>query len=245
MDFVDRAIGYAHGVIDGSVGACEFTKQACQRQLDDLQRDDWEYEFRASAANRVCDFVSMLPHVKGEWAGKEIALGDWQCFIYTTFFGWVRKSDGVRRFRTSYVEVPRKNAKSTMSSGVALYCLTADKEAGAEVYSAATHTEQARIVFDDARVMVDHSPELRKALGVTTLRHSVFVESTASIFKPLSRESGGNLDGLNIHCAVIDELHAHKDRGIYEVIETATGSRRQSVLLVDHDGRIQPGWNLL
>ena len=119
---------------------------------------------------------------------------------------------------------------STLSSVVALYCLSADGEAGAEIYSAATTRDQARIVWNDAKQMAIKSPGLRKKFGVETTAHTVHVTSTASLFKALSRDQGGNLDGLNTHCAIIDELHAHKTRDVFDVMETSTGAREQPLL---------------
>lgn len=204
---------------------------ACERQRRDLARKGWRYRFNIEAAERVCQFIELMPHVKGEKASARelIKLEDWQCFILTTVFGWVDAA-GYRRFKTVYTEVPRKNAKSTLSSGVALYMLAADGEAGAEVYSAATTREQARIVFGDARQMVLRSPDMREALGVQASTHSVFQTDTGSSFKALSRDQDGNLDGLNVHCGIVDELHGHKDRGVWDVLLTATGARRQPLL---------------
>jgi phage terminase large subunit-like protein len=147
----------------------------------------------------------------------------------TAVFGWVHHITGLRRYREGYVEVPRKNAKSTLSSGLALFMLSADGEHGAEVYSAATTKDQARIVFDDARAMAERTPDLRTYLGVAIMQHSITVAHRASKFLPLSAE-GSTLDGLNVHFAVIDELHAHKTRAVYDVIDTARGAREQSLL---------------
>ena len=231
-DYVGIAHQYARDVVEGRIPACAYVKQACQRQLDDLARewtDEFPYVFATTLAERVCRFVEHLPHIKGKWAGKPIVMEPWQVFILSTVFGWVRE-DGSRRFRVVYTEVPRKNAKSTISSGVGLYLLAADEEGGAEVYSAATTRDQARIVWNDAKCMVDRTEGLRRRFGVSTGAHSIYVEDTASLFKALSRDQGGNLDGLNVHGAIIDELHAHKTREIYDVVETATGARTQPLI---------------
>ncbi|EFI5666363.1 terminase large subunit, partial [Escherichia coli] len=134
----------------------------------------------------------------------------------------------VRRFRTAYNEVARKNAKSTLSSGIGLYMTGADGEGGAEVYSAATTRDQARIVFEDAKNMVRKA---RSTLGrlFDFNKLAIYQEQSASKFEPLSSDAN-NLDGLNIHCAIIDELHAHKTRDVWDVLETATGARLQSLL---------------
>ena len=141
-------------------------------------------------------------------------------------FGW-RRQDGLRRFRTAYCAVPRKNGKSTLSAGLGLYLLVADGEQGAEVYSAATSRDQARIVFDEAKRMVQASPALRRRVEV--LINNLHVKATASRFMPLSSDSS-TMDGLNVHGAIIDELHAHKSRNVVDVLDTATGARRQPLL---------------
>lgn len=241
--YVDQANAYIAGVLDGSIPACKWTKAACQRQLDDLARadvGDWSYEFSIGRAEHVCRFIELLPHIKGRWAGQPLELMPWQIFILTTIFGWLVRGTPNRRFRTVYIEVPRKNAKSTLSSAVALYMLTADREPGAEIYSAATTRDQARIVFNDAKQMALRTVDFRRRFGVRAFVHSVSasfheerengtVDEYSGLFVPLSAE-GSTLDGLNVHFATVDELHAHKKRAVWDVIETATGSRAQSLL---------------
>lgn len=232
--YVEAALGYARAVVAGEIPACKWTRLACQRQLDDLERetgDGWPYVFDPDRAARPCEFIELLPHIKGKWARERrlIELEPWQCFVLTTTFGWIHHETGLRRFREGYVEVPRKNAKSTLSSGLLLFMLSADGEHGAECYSAATTRDQARIVFDDARAMADRTPDLRTYLGVAIMQHSLTVAHTASKAAPLAAE-GSTLDGLNVHFAVIDELHAHKTRAVYDVIDTARGAREQSLL---------------
>jgi phage terminase large subunit-like protein len=206
----------------------KYVALACQRQLDDLKRKRFAYSFDEARASHICKFIELLPHTKGEWAGRLIELEPWQIFILTTVFGWVDKR-GRRRYKTTYLEIPRKNAKSTLSSGVGLYMLAADGEGGAEVYSAATTKDQARIVWQDAQGMAKKSKGLQARFGVRTAAHSIYTED-GSLFKALARDQGGNLDGLNVHCGIIDELHAHKTREVVDVIDTATGARSQPLL---------------
>jgi phage terminase large subunit-like protein len=234
--FTQAAQTYALRVLAGEIPVCKWTRLAIERQLGDLQRapgDDWPWVFDAERAAAPCEFLELLPHIKGKWARARelIALDPWQCFILTAVFGWVHRDTGLRRFREVYIEVPRKNAKSTLSSGVALFMLAADGEHGAEVYSAATTREQARIVFDVAKSMAERTPDMRTYLGVAILTHSITVAHTASKFSPLAAE-GSTLDGLNVHFAVIDELHAHKTRAVYDVIDTGRGAREQSLLWI-------------
>ena len=233
-DYVAIADNYAKRVIQGKNPACKWVKAACQRQQDD--RDRWRakgslFSFSKAKATSVCQFIEYLPHVKGPLAKQEISLEPWQIFVLTTVFGWIKESDGKRRFRRSYIEVPRGNGKSAMSSGVGLYMLAADGEMGAEVYSLATTRDQARIVFGDAQQMVRLSPDLRRHYGMEISAHNINILMQGSKFEPLSAE-GSTLDGLNIHLGIIDELHAHKTRTVYDVVETGTGKRDQSLLWV-------------
>lgn len=232
IDHVGKCNRYIEGVLTGEILSCKWVILACQRQLNDLARiglAGWGYTFDRERANRICKFIEGLKHIKGKWAGKPIVLEDWQCFVLCVAFGWV-DAEGLRRFRTTYGEVPRKNAKSTLTSGVGLYMLAADGEGGAECYSAATTRDQAKIVWQDAWRMAKSAEWLqRPRYGVRTSAKSIYVEKTASLFQPLSAE-GNSLDGLNIHFAGVDELHAHRTREVYDVLETGTGARTQSML---------------
>lgn len=232
--YVQAAQTYAMRVLAGEIPACKWVRLAVERQLADLQRpisDEWPWVFDADRAARPCEFLELLPHIKGKWARERrlITLEGWQVFILTTVFGWVHHETKLRRFLEAYEEEPRKNAKSTKGAGVLLYMLAADGEHGAECYTAATTRDQARIVFDDARAMAERTPDLRTYLGVAILQHSLTVAATASKAAPLAAE-GSTLDGLNVHFALLDELHAHKTRAVYDVIDTARGAREQSLL---------------
>ena len=232
--YANIASEYAHDVISGRVDACVYVRQACQRFIDDLaktQKSGYEFEFDTKRVEKACRFIELMPHIKGELANKKelILLEPWQIFIVANLFGWV-DFDGYRRFRFAYVEVPRKNAKSTLAAGIALYMAFADGEQGAEVYSAATTRDQARIVFETAQGMVRKRPDMQKAMGIEVSSHAVSQQKSMSTFKPVSRDYGGNLDGLNVHCGVIDELHAHKSNDTYEVIATGMGARTQPLL---------------
>lgn len=239
--YTTTARHYAEAVVAGEIPACRWVKFACRRQLDDLARFKGKaspYRFNPRLRDRegrgfhpadnLCAFIERLPHVKGPLAGERIKLEPWQVFILTTVFGWV-KPDGKRRFRRSYIEVPRGNAKSTLSSAVALHMLAADGEGGAEVYSLATTRDQARIVFGDAQTMARKSPGFRSRFGVEVGAHNMHVLPTGSKFEALSAE-GSTLDGLNIHFGCVDELHAHKTRTVYDVVETGTGKRDNSYM---------------
>mgnify|MGYP005932683603 FL=1 len=231
-DYVAIAKEYMSGVLDGSVPACSFVKQAVQRQLNDLRRwgaEGGDYYFDEKEASRPCWFIENLTHTKGELAGRAIHLEPWQCFLLTTLFGWKAKA-GNRRFRSAYVEVARGNGKSTLLSGIGLFCLCADHEPGAEVYSFATTREQAKIVFGDAQTMARGNRALQEAYGLEVTAHALYVPATNSTFQAKSAE-GSTLDGLNTHLAIIDELHAHKKRDVFDVVETSLGKRRNSLMV--------------
>jgi len=230
---VQAGLKYCHDVLSGEVPACKWTKAACQRQLDDLERwapEGSAYHFDIDEAERICLFGECLPHIKGVWARRRepIRLEPWQCFILTTLFGWL-KPDGNRRFAIAYLEMSRKNSKSTLAAIIGLFMLAADGEAGAEVYSLATTREQAGIVFRTARQMALKEPEFREAYGVEVNARSLSVPEEDGKFLAQASEDN-SLDGLNVHCGIIDELHAHKTRGVWDVIETATGAREQSLI---------------
>lgn len=231
-DFAQIGTNYAIGVVSGLIPACKYTIQACQRQLNDLGNPPPGYHFSPEHGARVCQFVELCPHIKGPLArkGALMVLEPWQIFILTTVFGWV-DDEGNRRFRRVYIEVPRGNGKSSFSSPIGLYMLAMDGEEGAEVYSAATSRDQAKIVFADAQRMARKMQQFTSRFGVEVTAQSILQMRSSSSFRALSAE-GNTLDGLNIHLAVIDELHAHKTREVYDVLETGLGKRLQSLLWI-------------
>lgn len=158
-------------------------------------------------------------------------LEPWQCFIFTTVYGWFRKDTGGRKFGRVYIEVPKGNGKSPMSSGVALYGLTSEGEQGAEVYSAATTRGQARIVFGDAQKMLRKAPKFRDKLGLVVNKLAIEQPHTNSKFEPISRDADAS-DGQNISIAVIDEFHAHKTKDIYDIVEAGCAKRPSSLLWI-------------
>lgn len=188
------------------------------------------YVYDAAEAERPIKFLeSLCRHHKGKWAGQPLLLEGWQKHDLREAFGW-KRADGSRRFRTVYQEVPRKNGKSEIAGGLGLFLEGADGEAGAEVYSAATKLDQARIVWETAREMIARSPDLRR--NFRTYQASIVKSSdTASFFKPLGADSK-SLDGLNPHGVIVDELHAHKNRKVWDVLQSALGAREQPMTFV-------------
>jgi len=173
-------------------------------------------------------FERVLTHVKGEWAGQPLRLQPWEKQIVRDVFGW-KQEDGTRCYRTVYVEVPRKNGKSTLAAGLALLLLFADGEPGAEVYSAAADRDQAAIVFDLAREMTDGS--LLLAREAQTFRRAIVVPGTLSTYRVLSADAYTK-HGLNAHGVIVDELHAQPTRDLVDVLVTSTGARRQPLTVM-------------
>jgi len=189
------------------------------------------YWFDERAATVAVNFFErLLRHSKGQWAGQLFTLQPWQKDdIIRPLFGWKRVSDNTRRYRRAYLEIPRKNGKSTLSAGLALYLLFADGEMGAEVYSAAADRDQAGIVFREAAAMVETSPELFERAKVYT--KSITYKETRSTYKVLSADAFTK-HGLNASGVVIDELHAQPDRELFDVLTTSTGARRQPMTVM-------------
>ncbi len=192
------------------------------------------FRFVPQLGERVVQFIERFcKHHKGEWAGRPLLLEEWQKRIIRIVFGWVRPDadrpgEWVRRFRTAYVEVPRKNGKSLLASGIGLYLLVADQEAGAEVYSFATKEDQARLLWVEACKTVNKSDLLKR--HVKALADSITFDAGGGFFKPLGSDSDTQ-DGLNPSAGIADELHAHKTRGMWDVIQSGMGARREPLML--------------
>jgi phage terminase large subunit-like protein len=228
---------YAFDVLEGVIPACTYVIAACRRHLDDLERakdPHYAYRFDEGKANRICWFISKLPHTKGQWAKpirgvrQCVTLEPWQCFILCVLFGWVYKSDGLRRFRNAYVEVPRKNGKSLLAAGIGLYMFVADGEIGAEVYSGATKEKQAMEVFKPARRIAQLLPMFRKKFGIEINKKSL-TTADESKFEPLVRNPG---DGSSPSAAIVDEYHEHDTATLHDAMDTGMGARDQPLLFV-------------
>lgn len=191
------------------------------------QTRDAEFHFDERAAQHVVMFFSALRHIKGKWAGEPFKLLPWQeQEVLRPLFGW-RRADGTRRYRTAYLEVPRKSGKSSLASAIALYLLFADGEMGAEVYSVAVDRGQAAIVFDAAKQMVLQSPRLAERAQV--FKRSIIVPSTVSKYEVLSADVPSK-HGINASGIIFDELHAQPNRELWDVLTTSTGARQQPLV---------------
>jgi len=203
---IDPVTQYANDVLEGRVVAGLRVRQACERHLRDLERqgtDEFFWVFnpeeksgQETKAEKALAFFSFCHHVKGPLAGQPIEPAPFMQFIIGSIFGWVHRDTGLRRFRKAYVQLASGNAKSTLLAVLSLFMLMADGEAAAEIYATATKTEQAKIVYDLARVMASQSPVLLRRLepGRAKIEH----RASHSEMKPLSKETK-SLDGLNPH----------------------------------------------
>lgn len=215
---------YCSDVISGKRVAGQLEKLAVKRYYDDLKNSKKKgFYFDERAAEKAIRFFSFLKHSKGEFRGRPFVLEPWQMFVDWNIFGWKWKEDDARRFTYSYIEVARKNGKSTFAAGNGLLFLDADDEPGAEVYSFATKEEQAKLVFTEAKNMIKSSEFLSEALQYTV--KSIYSESNLSFFKPLGSDSDTQ-DGLNTHAGICDEYHAHKNDNMMNVIKSSMGARR-------------------
>lgn len=231
-DCLDRAYQYARDVKSGKVVACKYVKLAVKRWFDDLKHGEKRgFIFVEELAYEVFDFTHRYcKHYQGDWAGQPIDLSDWQCFIHANVFGWMRLEDGTRRFRIVYEEVARKNGKTTKASSVGTYMAAGDYEPGAKVYCAATKRDQAREVYDSIVMMAKQDAVLSRAM--VPLRNSIRCQTRNS---PNSRiellaADYNSMDGFNVHAALVDEIHAHRDSGVWDVLESGRGARRQPIM---------------
>lgn len=212
---------YARAVLDGSIVAGRLVRLACKRHLDDLDNDRG-LVFDDRKAWRAINFFGMLT-LPG---GKPFALNMFQMFVVGSIFGW-QGPDGVRRFRTAYCEMGKGNGKSPLAGGIGLYCLVADGEPAAEIYSAATTREQAGILFRDAKLLAEGSPALKKRLEVG--QFCITYPATDSFFRPVSSEHRG-LDGKRPHAALVDEVHEHPTPMVVDKMRAGTKSRKQALV---------------
>lgn len=234
-----RALDWVDDILSNKLPSCKRIKQACKRFRADLKRagtDQFPYVFDMEASEHMCAFMEALPHIEGAWAARNetITLLGWQAFLISQIGGWRHMVTGIRRFRTAYVEVPRKNGKSTLLAGVGLYFLGPDGEPGAKVYSAAASTHQARIVFDAARVMAmtgrAEGMGLDELLGLHVEEHKIKTADPAAVFQPIASQTKSK-DGKNPHCAIVDELHEHEKRDVWDSMASALGAREQPLLI--------------
>ena len=184
--------------------------------------------FDEEKAKRTVDFIGCLKHTKGKWRGQPFELLPWQEAIIRDVFGTV-KENGYRQYNTAYVEIPKKNGKSELAAGVALYMTCGDNEWGAEVYGCASDRQQASIVFDVAVDMVEQCPALKKRIKPVMSVKRLVYKPTNSFYQVLSAEAYTK-HGLNVHAVIFDELHSQPNRELFDVMTKGSGDARTQPL---------------
>ena len=216
---------------------------AAKRFLDDLKRSTAKgapFYFDKWSACDACDFIEKLPHVEGSWDTPNIVLHDSDVFFICQLFGF-RKQDGTRRFTTALKAIARKNAKSTVAAAIGLYCQTCEGENGPQVISGATTGSQARIVFGIARRMVLATNDLREAFRMEPFANSIASYCNGGFYKPINAKASSQ-DGLNPSAVILDEIHAHKNHDLLNVLRSAAGARKNPLFLfTTTEGYENPG----
>lgn len=228
MSRTNYILEYWNKIQSGEIVACKRLIQQYQKLVDELDhpRDPWVFDIER--ANRPIEFIeTFCRHSKGKWSGQPVRLELFQKAMLQAIYGFVDKENGLRRYREVFVLVGRKNGKSTLMSALGLYMMVGDGEGGAEVQCVATKRDQARIVFTEAVNMVSQSPALSKY--IRKRKTDLYFPVTFSKFEPLASESH-SLDGLNSHHVIMDELHAIKDRNLYDVMKQSMSAREQPIL---------------
>ena len=214
----------------GEIPASRRIKAVYARLAAESLQPGGRYTFDEEKANRPIEFIERFcRHSKGEWAGQPVRLELFQKAFIQALFGFADRETGLRRFREAFFLVGRKNGKSTLLAGLALYMLIADGEGGAEVYSTATKYAQARLLFDECHNMVKQSPDLSRHMKKR--KSDLYYVPGMAKLQPLSRNSD-SLDGLNASFVIMDELHGVKDRNLYEVMRQSQSARRQPLLVM-------------
>lgn len=222
---------YLDEIKAGKCIVCKRTRRQYERLVDDIHHHPKDgYIFDQARAERPIAFIERFcKHSKGEWAGQPLRLELFQKAFISALFGFVDAKTGYRKYRETLFYVARKNGKSVMLSGLALYMLIADQEAGAEVYSVASKKDQAKIIYEETYNMVRQSPDLLQV--IKKRKSDLYFPLTFSKFQPLGKNSD-TLDGLNSSLVIIDELHSIKDRNLYEVMKQSQSARRQPLLVM-------------
>lgn len=223
-------VEYYNLILSGDEVVSDKVRRVYKKLHDDVYDKESVYEYDPKKANHAIEFVeNFCKHSKGKWGGKPIDLELWQKAFVASAFGFSHKIDGLRKYREILLVVARKNGKSTIASAIGLYLQIADKEAGSEVYAVATKRDQAKLVWMEAKRMVKKSPVLLKR--IKPLVSDLVGDWNDSSFKPLGSDSETQ-DGLNVHGAMMDEIHAWKDKNLYDVIVDGTSSRDQPMIFM-------------
>ncbi len=226
MNYIEK---YYAEIKNGNIVVSDKVRRTFRHLVDKIQHPG-QYVYDDEKAKFVIDFIqTFCRHSKGQWAGKPVILELWQKAITAALFGFVDKDTGLREYRECILIVARKNGKSTWAACIGLFLLIADGEGGPEIYSAATKRDQAKIIWSEAVRMIKKSPAFSKRVKCLVSR--IRCDYNEGTFEPLGSDSN-KLDGLNVHGALIDELHAIKDKNIYDVIKDGMTAREQPLCLI-------------
>ncbi|MBE6043550.1 MAG: terminase large subunit [Clostridium thermopalmarium] len=233
---MDRTTQYAINVVEGREIAGRYVKLACQRHLDDLEKSKlaaYKYEFDIEKASEAIEFFENLRFTDGgpELVGQPVKLFPFQDFIVGSLFGWVEKDTGYRRFRKSYIQLARKNAKSLLNSGISIKLSGFDNYANAQVYCTATKMKQARIVWEQAKKFINIEPDLKELFKIKD--HDGIIECLINGGKimALGRDTG-TIDGFDPHGGIIDEYHSHKNNQMVKLLEDGSVNQKQSLISI-------------
>ena len=225
----NAVVEYYDLIKSGKLVTSYKVERTYQHIIEDIINNDksqWEYDH--TKATHAIDFIEQFcRHSKGNMGGKPFILELWQKALISAMFGIVDKIDNTRKYQETVLIVGRKNGKSTLAAAVGLYLMIADGELGPEIYAVATKKDQSKIIWLEAKKMIQKSPALRKR--IKTLVGEINSDLNDSVFRALGRDSD-TLDGLNVHAALMDEIHAWKDQNLYDVIVDGTSSREQPMI---------------
>ena len=220
---------YYNEIVSGKVTVSNKVRRTYKHLVNNIKNPQGAFHFDENKADRAIEFIQTFCHLsKGKTGGKLIELELWQKALVSAIFGFVDAND-LRQYREVLLLVGRKNGKSALESAIALYCLIADSESAPEIYSVATKREQARVVWDETVRMIKKSPEIHKYCK--TRVGDIYCSINDGIYKPLASDSN-TLDGLNVSCALIDELHAWRDSNLYDVVADGMTARQQPLIII-------------
>ncbi len=228
---------YIHDVLKGKIKTGSLARAAVQRHVDDLKRSrkSFDYTFDAEAGLDAISRMETFCHHEGKLIGQPFILTPWQAFVVYVVFGWKNKT-GKRRFKYAYVEIAKKNGKTAFAALVALFLMIMDGESNAEVYTFASHKDQAKICFSDCQKMLKHMVDSVPSIAPKAWigQNAVAWYPTASKIMPMSKDKagGGKKDGIRAHGGICDEYHAHETNDVFDQVKSSMINRDQPLMWI-------------
>lgn len=226
---------YIDDVLKGKIKTGRLAKLAVERHVNDLKRKKFPYYFDHEAGLQVIAQMESFRHHEGKLLGQNFILTPWQSFVVYVVFGW-KNETGKRRFKYAYVEIAKKNGKTAFAALIALFLMMMDGESNAEVYTFASHKEQAKICFDDCKKMLEYMtasvPSIQPKIWIGV--NGVAFYPTASKIAPMSKDKrlGGKKDGIRAHGGICDEYHAHDDNTVFDQVKSSMINRDQPLMWI-------------